>query len=64
MWSNNTGDSAIEVFKILNGHENVDPNIFVNITTGKRTRGHDFMLVKGQRMFDVRKYSFSPEFRI
>ena len=34
MWSNNTGDAnieggdQIEVFKILNDHENIDPNIF------------------------------------
>ena len=40
MSSNNTGDAKIEwdqieVSKILNGHENVDPNIFVKI---KKTR--------------------------
>ena len=33
VWSNNTGDAKIEgvqieVFKILNGHENIDLNIF------------------------------------
>ena len=39
-------------FKILNGHENIDPNIFVKIKTGKITRGHDFKLVKGQRKLD------------
>ena len=38
----------IEVFKILNGHANIDPNIFFKIKTGKITRGHDFTLVKGQ----------------
>ena len=27
--------------------------------TGKITRGHDFTLVKGQSMLDVRKYYFS-----
>ena len=48
----------IEVFKILNGHENIDPNIFVKIKTGKITRGHDFTLVKGQNRLDSRKYSF------
>ena len=36
MWSNNTGDAKIEgdiidVFNILNGHENIDPNIFLRI---------------------------------
>ncbi len=49
----------IEVFKILNGHENIDPNIFFKIKTGKLTRGHDFTLVKGQNRLDFGKYSFS-----
>ena len=49
----------IEVFKILNDHENIDPNIFFKIKTGKITRGHDFTLVKGQNRLDFRKYSFS-----
>ena len=49
----------IEVFKILNGHENIDPNIFFKIKTGKITRGHDFTLVKGQNRLDFRKHSFS-----
>ena len=49
----------IGVFKISNGHENIDPNICFKIKTGKRTRGHDLTLVKGQNRLDVRKYSFS-----
>ena len=52
MWSNNIGDAKvedqIEVFKILNGHEDIDPNIFDRIKTGKQTTGHDLTLVKGQ----------------
>ena len=32
---------------------------FLQIKTGKRTRGHDLTLVKGQSMLDVRKYYFS-----
>ena len=65
MWSNNTGDEKIEggsnrsFFKILNRHENIDPNIFVKIKTGKTTRGHDFTLMKEQNRLDFRKYSFS-----
>ena len=60
MWSNNTGDAKIEgdkieVFVILNGHENIDPNIFFKIKTGKITRGHDFTLVKGQNRLDFRQ---------
>ena len=38
---------------------NIDPNIFVKIKTNKRTRGHNFTLVKEQSRLDVRKYSFS-----
>ena len=33
--------------------------IFFGIKTGKRTKGHDFTLVKGQSILDVRTYSFS-----
>ena len=46
-------------FTILNGHENIDQNIFFKIKTAKRTRGHDVILVKGQSRSNVRKYSFS-----
>ena len=48
----------IEAFKILNGHENTDPNIFFKIKTGNITREHDFTLEKGQSRLNVRKYSF------
>ena len=49
----------IEVCKILNGHEYIDPNIFFfKIKTGKITRGHELTLVKRQSRLDVRKYSF------
>ena len=49
----------IEVFKILNGYENIDSNIFLEIKESKITRGHNFTLVKKQSRLDVRKYSFS-----
>ena len=39
------GGGQIEDFKMLSGHENIDPNIFVKIKTCKITRGHDFTLV-------------------
>ena len=39
----------------MNGYENVDPNIFFKIKTGKGTRG--------ERRLYVRKYSFPPEDR-
>ena len=49
----------IEVFKILNGYENIDSNIFFEIMESKITRGHNYTLVKKQSRLDVRKYSFS-----
>ena len=38
----------IEVFKILNGYENIDSNIFFEIKECKITRGHNYTLVKKQ----------------
>ena len=49
----------IEVFKILNGYENSDSNIFYEIKEIKITRGHNFTLVKKQSRLDVRKFLFS-----
>ena len=49
----------IQVFKILNGYENIDSNIFIEIKEIKVTRGHNYTLVKKQSRLDVRKYSFS-----
>ena len=48
----------IEVFKILNGYEDVDRNMFFKLKEGRRTRGHKAPLVKEQCMLDMRKYSF------
>ena len=47
------------MFKILNGYENIDSNIFFELKKIKITRGHNFTLVKKQSRLDVRKYSFS-----
>ena len=47
------------MFKILNGYENIDSNIFLEIKEGKKTRGHNFTLVKKQSRLDDRKFSFS-----
>ena len=44
---------------ILNGYENIDCNFFFKIKEMKITRGHNFTLMKKQRRWDVRKYSFS-----
>ena len=46
------------MFKILNGYENIDSNIFFEIKI-IITRGHNFTLVKKQSRLDVKKYSFS-----
>ena len=47
------------MFKILNGYENIDSNMFFEIKESKITRGHNYTLVKKQSRLDVRKYSFS-----
>ena len=48
------------MFKILNGYENIDSNIFFfKIKESKITRGHNYTLVKKQSRLDVRKYAFS-----
>ena len=53
-------EDQIEVFKILNGYETIDSNIFsLEIKQSKITRGHNFTLVKKQSRLDVRKFSFS-----
>ena len=49
----------IEVFKILNGYENIDCNFCFEIKESKITRGHNFTLLKKQSRLDVRKFSFS-----
>ena len=38
----------IEVFKILNGYENIDRNMFFSLKKDSRTRGHEVKLVKDQ----------------
>ena len=49
----------IEVFKILNGYENIDRNMFFSLKKDSRTRGHEVKLVKDQCRLDIRKHSFS-----
>ena len=46
------------MFKILNGCDNIDSNLFIEIKESKITRGHNFTLVKKQSRLDVRKFSF------
>ena len=47
-----------EVFKIVNGFEDVDRNMFFKPKEG-RTRGHKAALVKEQCRLNMRKHSFS-----
>ena len=47
------------MFKIVNGYEDVDRNMFLKLKEGSRTRGHKDALVKEQCRLDMRKYSFS-----
>ena len=47
----------IEVFKILNGYENIDRNMFFSLKKDSRTRGHEVKLVKVQCRLDIRKHS-------
>ena len=53
------GRGQIEVFKILNGYENIYSNLFFETKENKINRGHNFTLVKKQSRLDVRKFSFS-----
>ena len=52
-------NNQIEVFKILNGYENIDRNMFFSLNKDSRTRGHEVKLVKDQCRLDIRKHSFS-----
>ena len=47
------------MFKIVNGCEDVDRNMFFKLKESSRTRGHKAALVKEQCSLDMRKYSFS-----
>ena len=49
----------IEVFKILNGYENIDRNIFFTVKEERRTRGHGVTSAKKQCRLDIRTFSFS-----
>ena len=47
------------MYKIVNGYEDVERNIFFKLKEGSRTREHKAALVKEQCRLDMRKYSFS-----
>ena len=47
------------MFKIVNGYEDVDRNMFLKLKEGSRTREHKAALVKEQCRLDMRKYSLN-----
>ena len=53
----------IEVFKILNGYENIDRNMFFSVKEERRPRGHGIALAKKQcsthTHTHIRTFSFS-----
>ena len=64
MWFDNTTDQTrrirgvqIQVFKIVNGYENIDRNIFFKLREGSRIRGDK--AVTEQYRLDMRNYLFS-----
>jgi len=48
----------IEVFKILEGYENIDQEVFFNMSQSS-IRGHSLKLNKKRVRLDVAKFSFS-----
>ena len=45
----------IEVFKILNGYENIHRIFFFTVKEERRTRGHGITLAKKQCRLDIKK---------
>ena len=46
----------IEVFKILNGHKNIDRDICFSVVEERRTRGHGVTLTKKQFRLGIKKF--------
>ena len=46
----------IEVFKTLNGYDNIDRNILFSINEERRIRGHGITLTKTQCRLDIRQF--------
>ena len=49
----------IEVFKIMQGYEGLNKDMFFKIKNNSRTRGHSLASVKCHSRLDIRKYTFS-----
>jgi hypothetical protein len=54
-----TRGDMIEVFKIINGIDNLDVKNFFSFAGSSRTRGHKHKLTKSRSRLDIRKHSFS-----
>ena len=54
-----TRGDMIEVFKIINGIDNLDVKNFFSFSGSSRTRGHEHKLTKSRSRLDIRKHSFS-----
>ena len=46
----------IEVFKILNGHTNIDRDICFSVKEERRTRGHGVTLTKKQCRLGIKQF--------
>ena len=46
------------MFKLVDGHEDIDRNMFFKLKEGSRIRGRKAASVKEQCRLDMRKYSF------
>ena len=51
----------IEVFKILNGYENIDRHFLFSVNEERRIRGHGETLAKKQCRLDIRIFHFYSE---
>ena len=49
----------IQVFKMINGIDRMDPDVFFTPSNTVSTRGHHLKLFKHRTNKDVRKFSFS-----
>ena len=49
----------IEVFKILNGFDNIDKDLFFTLNTREGSRGHSLQLQKPRANLRIRQQSFS-----
>ena len=51
--------AQIEVFKIMQGYEGLDENMFFRLKTGNKVRGHNWALAKEHFKLDFREDAFS-----